>query len=116
MCMLSSQTSSPPTPRAQIVPAPTSKNLPINQEPSFIRRDDDMDAPSQVGHGLLPCERGLAAAARWLATSCATVRCCCCAARQPPNQPRCVPQEPTMKYDAAGDKSNDGAPTGAIMV
>jgi hypothetical protein len=28
----------------------------------------------------------------------------------------CVPQEPTMKYDAAGDKSNDGAPTGAIMV
>ncbi len=49
MCMLSSQTSSPPTPRAQIVPAPTSKNLPINQEPSFIRRDEDMDAPSQVG-------------------------------------------------------------------
>ncbi|EFN55989.1 hypothetical protein CHLNCDRAFT_145360 [Chlorella variabilis] len=31
-----------------IVPAPTSKGLPINQEPSFIRHDDDnMEPPSQ---------------------------------------------------------------------
>lgn len=37
-----------PSSLTQIVPAPTSKGLPINQEPSFIRHDDDnMEPPSQ---------------------------------------------------------------------